>query len=176
MHGCPATGRLAVALLVAASLAAADAAPAPAQGKGKGKGRGGNQIQIGALGAIDLGRWDGAGPLTAAENHCVTGQPPDGSFALRAVGDGPGGTFLLYDGAATLSYELQYDDGSQRVDLKPGSFVGPLDGIKKKKDFEACVRGGTGENRLLIEIPADNLRDALAGTYSGSLRLMIEAR
>jgi hypothetical protein len=62
------------------------------------------------------------------------------------------------------------------VDLQPGAVVGPLDGIKKKKDFEACTSGGAGENRLLVRVAAAELRNALAGDYSGTLRLMIEAR
>lgn len=170
----PTVWPLTVALLAAVAVGADSLAVA--QGKGQGKGQGGKQIQIGALGSIDLGRWDGYGPLTAVEDHCVTGQPPDGAFAVRATGDGPGGTFRLNDGAAVVTYELQYDDGSQRRDLRPGAFVGPLDGIKKKKDFEACLSGGRGENRLLITIPATELRDALAGDYSGTLRLTVEAR
>lgn len=139
-----------------------------------GGGGGGGQVQIAELDDIELGAWPGGGPLVARESLCVQGGQPNGRFRMEATGSGPGGAFALQSGTEHLSYEVAYDDGGGYVALTAGRPHSGLQGVKRNKDFDACLQSGRDRDRIRIRIPANALEQAIAASYSGTLRLQVE--
>ena len=68
-------------------------------------------IRITGLDDINLGTWAGGGGRSQTMNHRVCTNAPGQLFSVTATGSGPGGAFELANGAATLSYLLEYRAG-----------------------------------------------------------------
>ena len=158
----------ALALAVTAAAIVVPAAPASAD----------EGVAIVGLDGLHLGRWSGRGDLTAGDAHCVAVRRRHGPprFNLVAAGDGPGGGFVLTDGATTLPFSVRYDDGRGGRPLEPGRTLDQVAG-QPATDAPAFCRGGDrgARNRLEVRVREGDLARVPAGRFHGRLHLTILA-
>ena len=110
-----------------------------------------------------------------AEDVCVYSNSPTNGYRVTATGSGSGGAFTLapVSGTNTLAYEVQWKaqaGAPSGTQLTAGS---PLTGLVSSATQQACNNGPAASASLIVLLRAAALSSATAGTYSGSLTLLI---
>ncbi|MEM7121941.1 MAG: hypothetical protein AAF563_11730 [Pseudomonadota bacterium] len=123
--------------------------------------------------------WNGGNNRSAVRRHCALSNRP---FFFRqievvAVGQGAGGAFELSGPGGTVPIIVQYRNptGGSWVTLTPNT---PRNFQSlTEAQFDICTSSGTnaGGQRLRIRIIDDDLESVPAGTYTGRIRLTINA-
>jgi hypothetical protein len=130
------------------------------------------QVLITGLSDLHFGSWPGVGDLEGSVDHCVLA-PGGGRFAIEATGDGSGGAFVLQNGPGTLPFRVDYDDGGGWSQLDPGVPLTGQRGAPNLVQLLRCVLGNREPERVRVRILAQDLGAAVAGSYAGSLALLI---
>lgn len=131
------------------------------------------QVQISGLSDLPLGVWSGAGDLEGIVDHCVRG-PQGGRYAIEATGVGSGGAFVLLSGPGSLPFQVDYsDDGGGWSPMSPGVPLTGQRGAPNENQFERCLAGQRAPQRVRVRVLAQDLGTAVAGSYDGSLTLLV---
>jgi hypothetical protein len=130
------------------------------------------QVQISGLSDLHLGSWSGGGDLEGVVDHCVLGLR-GGHFAIEATGAGSGGAFVLESGPGSLPFQVAYDDGDGWSQMDPGVPLTGLAGAPNQNQFQRCLEGRRPPERVRVRILAQDLGAAVAGSYGGSLTLLV---
>lgn len=131
------------------------------------------QVQISGLSDLPLGVWSGAGDLEGIVDHCVRG-PQGGRYAIEATGVGSGGGFVLLNGPGSLPFQVDYsDDGGGWSQMSPGVPLTGQRGAPNENQFERCLAGQRSPQRVRVRVLAQDLGAAVAGSYDGSLTLLV---
>jgi hypothetical protein len=139
--------------------------PAPAQSL--------QNVQIGALSDLSFGTIASVtSNPTVSENLCVF--TSTGSYSVGASGSGSNGSFALLNGAVQMPYTVQWAaSGSQATGTQ--LTAGQATRFTPSGLNLLCSLGGllAGSATLLVTLPAASLSAAQAGSYSGTLTLLI---
>lgn len=109
----------------------------------------------------------------SAQNVCVYSNSSTNAYHVTAMGTGPGGGFALASGANSLAYQVSWSSSSgQSAGLLLSPNV-PLTGQISSATQQTCNSGPATSASLIITLPAAALSSAIAGTYSGSLTLVV---
>jgi hypothetical protein len=130
------------------------------------------QALITGLTDLPFGSWVGSGDLQGAVDHCVLARP-GGGFSVAATGVGSGGAFVLQNGPGTLPFQVDYDDGSGWSRLDPGVPLTGQRGAPNQNQLQRCLDGQRPPERVRVRVLAQDLAAAVAGSYGGSLTLLI---
>ena len=130
------------------------------------------QALITGLSDLQFGSWGGISDLEGAVDHCVFARP-GGRFSVAATGVGSGGAFILQNGPGTLPFRVDYDDGSGWSQLDPGVPLTGQRGEPNLVQLARCLLGQRPPERVRVRILAQDLAAAIAGSYGGSLTLLI---
>lgn len=130
------------------------------------------QVMIAGLSDLELGNWNGSSDLEGEVQHCVLGGPA-GRFSIVATGDGPGNSFALLNGAASLPYLVAYNDGSGWSQLVSGRRLGGQRGSQNTNLFNRCLNGSQPPESVRVRVLAQELGAAIAGGYNGTLTLLV---
>jgi hypothetical protein len=131
------------------------------------------QVQIGGLSDLQLGVWSGSGDLEGIVDHCVRG-PQGGRYAIQARGLGTGGAFVLLSGPGSLPFQVAYsDDGGGWSQMSPGIPLSGQRGAPNQNQFERCLAGQRSPQRVRVRVLAQDMGTAVAGSYDGSLILLV---
>ena len=130
------------------------------------------QVWISGLSDLNFGSWSGIGDLEGEVEHCVLG-PRGGRFAIETTGDGPSGAFVLDGGPASLPFQVDYDDGSGWSQMDPGVPLTGQRGSANQNQFDRCLSGSRPPERIRVRILAQDLAGAVAGSYGGTLTLLV---
>lgn len=93
-------------------------------------------------------------------------------YSVMATGSGSGGAFSLSSGANKMAYDVQWADSANRTSgtmLQPGVAAG---GFNNAASLFACF-GQPVNASLIVTIRSAQLTSATAGSYSGTLQIMI---
>ena len=163
-----ASGRIrrGTAIAIAASLFWVPAAAGAASGK----------VRLTNLADVSFGTLaDVTSDAVQSQSLCVYANSPTNSYNVTALGTGPGGSFQLSSGPTAMSYEVQWSDSSGRssgVQLDPNV---PLTGQASAANHQTCSTGPASTASLIVVLRSAALSNATAGTYSGSLTLVVGA-
>lgn len=105
---------------------------------------------------------------TRTQNVCAYSQ--SGIYSVTAAGDGLGNSFTLSAGTRTLPYEVQWA-GSAGQSSGNGLSANVQSGNYSSSGNNQCSGGLTAS--LIIVVRAAQLQTATAGTYSGTLTLVL---
>jgi hypothetical protein len=130
------------------------------------------QALISGLSDLQLGRWNGTSDMQGEVTHCVYAQR-GGRFSVAATGVGSGGAFVLRNGPRTLSYRVDYNDGSGWRQLNPGVPLSGQRGEPNLVQLAFCLLGQRPPERVRVRVLAQDLAAAPAGSYNGLLSLLI---
>jgi hypothetical protein len=95
------------------------------------------------------------------------------NYSVTATGTGSGGAFTLSSGARTLAYDVQWTDA---INATSGTMLQPgvaSSGFGNNANSLLCRQGSQDNASLIVTIRATQLAIATAGTYSGTLQIMI---
>jgi hypothetical protein len=134
-----------------------------------------NKARISALGDVSFGTITNfAADSVRAQDVCVYSKSaPADNYRVTATGSGPGGEFALSSGIDTLSYDVLWSDTAGQASgfqLSPNS---ALTGQHSTAGADDCSKGPATTASLVIIVRSAAMASAIAGSYSGSLTLLI---
>lgn len=108
-----------------------------------------------------------------SENICVYASTATNGYNVRAFGSGSGGAFTLASGTDNLPFEVEWSGA-------PGQNTGsrltpnaPLAGQISNATQQTCASGPAASASLILILRSAALTQASAGTYNGSLTVVI---
>jgi hypothetical protein len=108
-----------------------------------------------------------------AQNICVFSNTATSGYHVTANGSGTSGAFTLASGANTLAYQVQWSASSGQT---TGTQLSPnvaLTGLTSVATQQACNSGPASSASLIVILRSTALLSATAGTYNGTLTLVI---
>jgi hypothetical protein len=126
-------------------------------------------VQVSQLKDVAFGIVGTASAVSRSQNVCVEMLALVNYYSVTATGSGTDGSFRLADGANTLAYDVQWSDATNQT-VGTALVAGRATG-----NFAAgsCVFGLTTSASLITAISLATLTGATAGTYRGTLTLLI---
>jgi hypothetical protein len=157
-------GAAAARVAAATALLVAAAAPAVA----------GPQAEISGLSDLAFGTVTSlASDAVRTESICVFSNTKTNGYSVTASGTGTGGAFTLASGAFRLGYDVEWSDLSGQT---TGTLLSPntaLTGLTSSATVATCNKGPATSASLIVVLRAASLSSARAGSYSGTLTLLI---
>jgi hypothetical protein len=158
----PSLGR---ALFASASLAFISLAPvSPASAK----------VRISGLSDVSFGTISNLTvDAVQAQSVCVYSNGSGQAYSVRADGSGSGGAFTLANGITTLAYSVRWNSQpgqSNGTALTAGALLG---GQTTNAQNQTCSSGPPTTASLIVTLPATSLSSATAGTYGGTLTVIV---
>lgn len=108
-----------------------------------------------------------------AESVCIYSTSKTNGYHVIASGTGPGGAFELSSGTDTLAFDVAWSSSSGQ---SSGSLLTPnvpLTGQVSSATQQTCNAGPATTASLVVILRAAALSSALAGTYNGTLTLVV---
>lgn len=133
----------------------------------------GDKVAITGLSNVAFGTIVSFNDQTSSQNLCVYSQSFTDGYSVTALGSGAGGAFTLAAGSAPLAYDVLWSAlPNQRggTSLVAGSAA---TGFRSGATQKTCNSGPSASATLTIAIRARALASAQAGSYAGTLQLMI---
>ncbi len=133
-----------------------------------------NKVRITNLADVAFGTVANLGAdAVQSQNVCLFADTLSTGYNITAAGTGPGGAFQLMSGASPMAYEVQWSRSagqSSGVALTPNV---PLTGQTSNATQQSCSTGPATTASLIIVLRSAALSSAVAGSYSGSLTLVV---
>ena len=107
------------------------------------------------------------------QSICVYAKSAMDNYRVTATGSGSGGEFHLISGANTLPYEVQWSDAAGQTSGTQLSANMALTGQHSTAQKDDCSKGPATTASLIIILRSAAVATAIAGSYSGSLSLVI---
>jgi hypothetical protein len=111
--------------------------------------------------------------LSQSQTVCAYSNALFSNYSVRATGSGAGGAFTLAAGGATLAYEVQWNSAAAQSSGTQLSAGVAQSGFISQGVLPGCTLGLTRSGSLTVILRAAALSVARAGSYSGTLTLMI---
>ena len=108
-----------------------------------------------------------------SQSICVYAKSALDNYRVTATGSGNGGAFALSSGTDTLPYEVQWNDMPGQTSGAQLSANSALTGQHSTAQKDDCSKGPATTASLIIVLRAAAVAGAIAGSYSGSLSLVI---
>lgn len=157
---------LARAGVLALSLAASFALPEAATAAGR--------VRITRLTDLAFGTVNNLGvDAVLSESLCVYSTSPGNGYHVTASGTGAGGAFALSSGISSLSYDVAWSSSSGQTS---GALLSPnvaLTGQVSSAVQQTCNSGPATTASLIVILRAAALSSATAGSYSGTLTIVV---
>ena len=110
-----------------------------------------------------------------SESVCVYANTNSSGYYVTATGTGSSGAFQLSSGTASMPYVVQWSASpgqSSGVELTPNL---PLTGQVSTASHQTCNNGPVSSASLIVVLRSAALSSATAGSYSGTLTLLVGA-
>ena len=165
----PGAGRTASRLAAFAAAVAMLFAPAPLAAQS-------NNVRITKLSDVAFGSLANLGvDASVAQNICVFAQTSGNRYRVTATGSAPGGAFALTSGSHLLDYEVQWNASSgQSSGLQLSPSIAQT-GLVSAATQQTCNSGPANSASLILLLRSTALQSAKAGSYAGTLTLVIGA-
>ncbi len=128
-------------------------------------------ILIDELRDIDFGRAEPMGGTLRADMRFCVVMDQNALYRVLAYGEEVGGDFTLQSGPYRLPYRVRYTDRRNQRGFRallPGQ---PMTGLKVRGNNNGICRRSNAIVRIVL--PSEELRQAAAGSYRGTLTLMV---
>jgi hypothetical protein len=133
-----------------------------------------NRVRITNLSDVAFGTIANLGAdAIRSENVCLYADTNTNGYHVTATGTGPGGSFQLSSGTNVLGYDVLWSSSSGQtsgLQLTPNV---PLTGQVSTATQQACGTGPATSASLVVVLRSTLLSSATAGTYNGTLTLVV---
>lgn len=131
------------------------------------------RVQISGLSDVVFGTVDPSTAASNAQNVCVWSNTSGKGYTVTATGSGASNAFTLTDGSKTLAYDVEWADSSGQsagTALTSGSALG---GQVSTATNPTCSAGPASTASLIVNMTAASIQAAVAGSYTGTLTLVV---
>ena len=133
-----------------------------------------NNVRITQLSDVAFGSLVNLGvDAVRTQNICVFAHTATGGYRVTATGSAPGGAFALSSGTSLLAYDVQWSPSagqSAGTQLSPNI---PLTGLTSAASQQTCNNGPATTASLILLLRSVEMSSASAGSYSGTLTLLV---
>lgn len=133
-----------------------------------------SNVRITGLSDVAFGTLSTSGAdAILSQSVCAYSNSATKGYRVTASGSGASGAFTLASGARTLAYEVQWNKLSGQAS---GSSLSPnvaLTGQTSTATQQACNSGPATSGSLIVIIRGSSAGIATAGSYSGTLTLVL---
>lgn len=133
-------------------------------------------VRLTKLSDVAFGNVATASDITRAQNVCAYASNLSGLYSVRASGSGAGGALTLAGPGAPMAYQVQWSatvGATSGTALPANTTVG---GFNDGNVVETCNLISTSSASLIVILRAAALGAATAGSYSGTLTLVLGAQ
>ena len=109
------------------------------------------------------------------QSICLYADTPTNGYNVTGTGSGPGGSFQLSSGTASLPYEVQWNSSAGQSSGTQLNANVPLTGQSSAATQQTCNNGPATSASLVVVLRSTALSSATAGSYSGTLTLVVGA-
>jgi hypothetical protein len=156
---------------VAASVLAIAAVATPAQLAAQSQ-----NVRVTKLTDVTFGGLTNLGvDASLSQDICVYANTTGNRYRVTATGSGPAGSFALSSGANLLPYEVQWNAASGQSSGLQLVANSAQTGLISTATQQTCNSGPLTSASLILLLRSTALSSAMAGTYSGTLTLLIGA-
>ncbi|TQV89035.1 hypothetical protein [Aliikangiella coralliicola] len=128
-----------------------------------------NLVRVSNLNDINLGNFNGgAGDLSGSDTFCVY-RNGAGNYNINMSGSGAANAYTLASGANTLPYAVEFVNGATTTAMATGTALTGQTGANTTSD--TC--GGADNVSLNVTVANGDLAAAPAGTYTGTLTIVV---
>lgn len=120
-------------------------------------------VQISDMNDFAFGNYSGTGNLSDTDDVCIY-RNGTGDYTVTATGSGTGNAFTMTDSTDTIAYSVSLDGTA----LTAGTSVN-----QSGADASSADCGGTPNKTLAVSISEADLQAAQAGSYTGTLTLLV---
>lgn len=133
-----------------------------------------NKVRISSLSDVAFGTLANLNiDAIQSQSICVYADTNTNGYNVTGIGTGPGGAFQLSSGAASMPFDVLWNSSpsqSSGTQLTPNV---PLTGQVSGATHQTCSNGPSTSASLVVALRSAALTSATAGTYSGTLTLII---
>lgn len=133
-----------------------------------------NNVRITNLSDVAFGTLANLGSdAVSIQNVCVFANTASNGYTITASGSSSGGSFALGSGPNLLDYEVQW---SPSPGQSSGTALSPnvsLTGLFTTATQQTCNSGPASSASLILVLRSSALSSAAAGSYSGTLTLVL---
>lgn len=133
-----------------------------------------NNVRISKLSDVAFGAIANVGTdATSSQSLCVYANTAIQGYRITASGSAPGGAFSLTSGSFLLNYEVQWNQAAAQ---SSGTQLSPnvtLTGLISSATQQTCNSGPANSASLILVLRSSELSNARAGSYSGTLTLLV---
>ena len=119
--------------------------------------------------SFDLATWDGVSPYGYSDGICVWSNT--GGYNVTATGDGPAGSFEISFGGSRVPYSVTWADQVSAAD--PLTTAVALTTQQATVNSTTCNSGADNTATVQVIFAATDLAMAIAGSYSGTLTVVV---
>jgi len=131
-----------------------------------------DKARITGLSDVSFGLIAAAGDQSLSQSVCAFSNSSTNGYSVVATGSGSGGAFEL-SGTAPLPYDVLWSDSAGQTGGSALTAGSASQGFTSNADHQVCNSGPPASASLTIVIRAATIGSARAGSYSGTLQLMI---
>lgn len=131
------------------------------------------RVQISGLSDVAFGTVDPSTAASDAQDVCVWSNTSGRGYSLTATGSGVANAFTLSDGTNNLAYAVEWADSSGQ---SAGSVLTPataLGGLASTAVNPTCSAGPAASASLIVKLTTADMQAAVAGSYTGTLTLVV---
>ncbi len=108
-----------------------------------------------------------------SQSICIYSNSVTNGYNVTASGTGPGGNFQLLSGAQSMPFEVQWSAASGQSSGTQLSPNVPLTGQTSSANQQSCNAGPPSSASLIVILRSSALSSVTAGTYNGTLTLVV---
>lgn len=131
------------------------------------------RVQISGLSDVAFGTVDPTVAASNAQNVCVWSNTSGRAYSITATGSGAANAFSLTDGANNLAYGVEWSDASGQSSGTALTTAATLMGLTSTATNPTCSAGPASSASLIVKMTAADLQAAVAGSYTGTLTLVV---
>ena len=133
-----------------------------------------NNVRVTQLSDVAFGALANLGvDAVRTQSVCVFAHTANGGYRVTATGSAPNGAFALSSGATLLDYEVQWSPSAGQSTGSQLSPNAPLTGLISSATHQSCNNGPASTASLILVLRSAALSSASAGSYSGTLTLLV---
>jgi len=133
-----------------------------------------NKVRITNLSDLAFGSIANLGAdAVRSENVCLYADTATNGYNITATGTGPGGAFQLSSGSGSMAYQVQWSASSGQSSGAQLTANVPLTGQVSTATHQTCSTGPASSASLIVVLQSAALSSATAGTYNGTLTLVV---
>jgi hypothetical protein len=133
-----------------------------------------NKVRLTGLSDVGFGTLANlAADALRSQSLCLYADTPTNGYSITAIGSGSGSAFELNSGARTLPFDVAWNSvagQSSGAQLSPNV---PLTGQTSTATQQTCNNGPATSASLIVVLRSTALSNAMAGTYAGTLTLIV---